>query len=186
MKTTQIIIAASVILLLLGYFGCSISYQNQEVDLRTRIEAQQESNAVVYDKVWKVLQSQAGVADKYQQDFAQLYENIMDARYKDDGSGQLAKFITEANPQFDGKLFSTLMISIESLRGEFANEQKKLIDLCREYNAMIQKFPGSVFLSGKTPMQAKLVTSAKTKKTIETGEENEVDLFPAKQTPSAK
>lgn len=34
-----------------GYVAMSISYSNTEVRLRNRISAQQDANAVVYDKV---------------------------------------------------------------------------------------------------------------------------------------
>jgi len=46
-----------------------VSYGNSEADLRTNVEASQKANQVVYDRVWKTIQQQAGVTDKYQESF---------------------------------------------------------------------------------------------------------------------
>ena len=50
-----------------------IGYKNQEIELRNQAVAQQKSNKVIYDKVWKVIQQKAQIADKYEGAFKEIY-----------------------------------------------------------------------------------------------------------------
>ena len=142
-------------------------------------KAFQKNSEVVFDNTWKKIQQQAKVTSEYKESFRQIYTEIMDARYSDDGAGQetLMKWIQESNPTFDASLYKTLMNTIEGSRNEFTMEQKKLIDIDRELKSMKVKFPNSLLLSGKADLNIKLVTSAKTDEVYSTGQENDIDLF---------
>ena len=168
---------------LLGVIGLAVlgvimyfQYSNQEIGLRNQLQAQQKVNEAVFDQVWKVLSQQAGVADKHKDSFKEIYVDVMNARGTNKG-GEFMKWVTESNPQFDGKLFEKLMVSIEAQRSIFTNEQKKLIDLSRAHNDLLQKAPSSFFLSSRLPVEIKIVTSSKTEETFATGKEDDVELF---------
>ena len=168
-------LALVLVVLVGGYFIMSISYSNTEIRLRNQIAAQQDANAVIYDKVWKVIAQKAQVTEKAKDSFKEMYVPLMEGRYARGGS--FMKWIKEHNPQFDFSLFKDLMNSIEALRAEFANVQIRLRDLKREHDNLIGTFPGSWFLSDRKPIKVQLVTSGQTQKTFETGEENEINVF---------
>lgn len=181
MRYKGLIISGVVGITLLSLVGCpAISYNNREVDLRTQVEASQLANQAVYDRVWKTIAQQAGVADKYQESFRGIYKDIMNAR-NPEGQGTLLKFITESNPNFDASLFSTLMTSIESNRRDFEREQKTLIDINREHSKLLRTFPSNLYMMmlGRKEIVIQLVTSSRTDDAFKTGQDNNVDLFPS-------
>jgi hypothetical protein len=148
-------------------------------------KAFQQNSEVVFDNTWKKIAQQANVTTEYKEGFREIYVELMDARYKNDaGAGQqtLMKWVTEANPEFDASLYKTLMNTIEGSRNEFTMEQKKLIDIDRELKSMKVTFPNSLVLKNKADLEIKLVTSAKTEDAFQTGQDNEVELFPKKTT----
>ncbi len=155
-----------------------MNYGNKEVRLRKGIEASQLSNQVVFDRVWKTIQQQAGVTDKYQDSFRSIYKDIMDAR-NPEGQGKLFKMVSEANPNFDSSLFSTLMTSIESNRKDFEREQKFLIDRKREHDVLLETMPSSIYLSilGRKQINIQLVTSTRTDDSFKSGKDDNVELF---------
>lgn len=155
-----------------------ISYGNNEADLRTSVEASQKANQVVYDRVWKTIQQQAGVTDKYQESFRGIYKDIMDAR-NPDGQAKLVKFVKEANPNFDSSLFKQLMTSIEANRRDFEREQKTLIDIHAEHTRLFRRFPSSMYLGflGRKELAIQLVTSTRTDNAFQTGKDDDTDLF---------
>jgi len=174
-----LIIAGVLVLTSVFLVGCpAITYNNREVDLRATVEASQKANQVVYDRVWKTIQQQAGVTDKYQQSFRDIYKDVMDAR-NPDGQAKLVKFVTEANPNFDSSLFTTLMTSIESNRRDFEREQKSLIDKSREHNTLLRKFPGNIYLGilGRKEIPIQLVTSSRTDNAFVNGKDDDTELF---------
>lgn len=174
----KIAVVALIVVVSLGIIGgcVGIGINNKEIRLRNTANAQQENLKVVYDKTWKVIQQQAQVSDKYAEDFKKIYIPLMEKRYGSGGGG-LMKWIQERNPEFTPALYTKLMNSIEGLRGEFANEQKKLLDIKRQHDDMRLTFPSSLICGGRPELDIQLVTSARTSKAFETGEENEVDLF---------
>jgi len=95
--------------------------------------------------------------------------------------GQLMKFITEANPNFDIRLFEKVSNSIEGQRTAFMRDQQKLIDLKREHDNVLTTMPGSFFVGSRPPVEIKIVTSTKTEKTFETRKEDDVDVFNTKK-----
>lgn len=179
MGKTLLAIGACVLVPLLIVVMMYVSYNNQEVRLRNQIGAQQKKNEATFDQTWKIIQQQAGVSSEYKDSFREIYTDIMNARYSK-GDGTLMKFIKEHNPEFDSSLFKKVMTSIEAQRVNFTREQSLLLDLQREHNNLLQTLPSSIFVGGRAPIEVKIVTSGKTNKSFETGEDNDVDLFPKK------
>lgn len=169
------------VLILIGvsmYFGT----QNTEIDLRTTTLAQNKKCEAYFDKMWKILKQKAGVTDQYKQAFQDIYPKLIEGRYSK-GDGSLMKWVTESNPEFKTSMYEDLMKSIEIERTGFFNEQSTLIDMQREHEAYIKKAPNRWFLGADIkPIEIKVITSADTKETYRTGEENNVDLFDKKET----
>ena len=150
------------------------SYSNKEIIIRNQATAVQKESEIIFDRVWKVIQQQANVSDKYKDGFKEIYVEMMDARYE--SGGNFMKWIQEANPTFDASLYKQLMNTISSERASFANVQTKLVSVKQEHDNLRLLFPASIFLSGRPPLDIKIVTSAKTDKAFESGEENDIEL----------
>jgi hypothetical protein len=176
-KNKAVIITGGIVLLLsIIYMGMSISYNNHANQLEVSADKKVKANKVDYDAVWKILSQQAGVVDKYQESFKEIYIGLMEERYSD-GQGQLMSWVQEHSPNFDSSLFTKLMNTIESQRTDFATRQKELIAIEEEYNKMLVTFPGSWFVGDREPMDNVVVTSTQTEKVFETGKEDDIDLF---------
>lgn len=158
------------------YMSCS----NAEIRQRNAVTAQGKANETSFDACWKIIQGQAQVSDKYEGAFKEIYPALMEGRHYEKG-GALAKFITEANPTFDTKLFEKLANSIEVQRMAFMRDQQKLIDLKREHDNLLATAPSSWFVGGRPPVEIRIVTSSKTDATFSSGKDDEVDIFPAKK-----
>lgn len=178
-NTIKTLIVGGLIFGFLGFtiFSMWMSANNREISLRTQIEAQEKVCQTFYDKLWKILQQKAQVADQYKTAFKEIYPALIEGRYGNEQGGTLMKWIQESNPSFDVSLYKDLMASIESERTGFFMEQKKMIDLDREHRVLRQTFPNSLFIGTRPDVKFIIVTSGKTQETYRTGQENDVDLF---------
>lgn len=183
MKNSALIaISVATVFVLWGattYFSLS----NQEIDLRTQIEAQQKDNQNIYDKTWKIISQQANVADQYKSGFNEVYSTIMSDRYQNSGNkdGSLMKFIQEHNPDFSPSLYQKVSDSIEVQREEFANTQTKILDLNRQHDALIQKGLGPIFLANRKHINVDIVTSTRTNNAFSTHVDDDISVFPTKR-----
>lgn len=174
----NILISAGVVLVLIAvYVLMSISYSNKEVELREQVNTQQEVIKLNYDKMFKVIAQVAQVPEQAKKTFSEIYPALIEGRYSNARGGSLMSWVQEHNPEFDWSLYKKVQTAIESNRQEFFIEQKKLEDFQRQHAVLLQKFPGSFFLAGIDPIEIQTVTSAKTKQTFETGEENDINVF---------
>jgi hypothetical protein len=171
------LIGVGMFALVLGSSVVSIS--NTEIELRNSIGATQKSNEAVYDRVWKTISQSAGVTNAYKNGFREVFNDVMKNRYQDGGQGRLMKWVQEANVNFDSSMYSRLMTVIESNRLDFEREQKRLLDLSREHNNTLQRFPNNIVLSilGRQPIAVQIVTSDKTNEAFSSGVDNDVELF---------
>jgi hypothetical protein len=171
------LIALVVIGLSMFFYGVSIN--NKDVDLRNLAVAQSETCEAYFDKMWKVLKQQAGVSEKYAEDFKEIYPKLIEGRYSN-GGGQMMQWVQERNPDFDTSLYNKLMNSIEAQREGFFNEQKKLISIRNQHDNLRLKFPSGWVLGmvGSTDqLEITIIKSLKTEKVYESGQENDVELF---------
>jgi len=154
----------------------AIGLSNTEIRTRNRGKAQQESCAAYFDKMWKVLQQDAQVADQYKEAFKEIYVPLIEGRYSQ-GDGSLMKWITEHNPQFDTKMYDKLMTAIEGQREGFFVEQQKLIDIDRQHKDLRMTFPNKLVVGKRSDLGIVIIKSLKTEDAYKTGQENDVDLF---------
>mgnify|MGYP003288421112 CR=1 FL=1 len=157
--------------------GMYFSYNNKEIALRAKAKAQVGKIEGVHDKMWKVIQQKAQVTTEYKDAFAEIYPEIMSGRYSGENDGSLMKWVTEQNPNFDTSLYKDLSQSIELLRTEFQKSQERMLDLIREHTTLCNTFPGRWFISNKTPIEYTVVSLTKSKVVMETGLDDDVDIF---------
>ena len=175
----KIILISLAVILLIGVgicTGCYFSYNNKEITLRTQAEAQRGKVEGVHDKMWKVLQQKAQVSNEYKDAFKEIYPDLIAGRYSQ-GDGSLMKWIQEANPEFDTSLYKQLMQTIEVQRLQFQKSQERMLDLIREHETLCETYPGTWFVKNKTPIEYIIISSTKSKLTMETGVDDDVDLF---------
>jgi hypothetical protein len=174
MKLFAILGGAGLLTLLITSVVLYISYTNDYTRLNNQYEAQVSVDQAVYDEVWKTIKQQAGVSEKYSEDFRKNYKEIMASR---NYGGELMKWVQESNPNFTPDLYSKLMNTIESQRAKFTTNQKKLISIHKEMKDLTQLFPGSIFLGSKQVPELALVTSTQTEQVFGTHKEDSVELF---------
>jgi hypothetical protein len=178
-KGIIIVVAILAIVGIGGYLVMSWSYTNQHIELKNGVTAQQTVCAAHFDKMWKVLQQMAQVPDAAKDAFKEMYQPLIEGRYKD--SNLLMKWIQEQNPDFDFKLFENVQRAIESERASFFDDQKILIDKQMADKNLVQKVPGRWFIDPADTAAITIITSAKTEDAYRTGQENDIGLFPKKQ-----
>lgn len=96
-------------------------------------------------------------------------------RYKDKDPVMI--WITEQNPSLPQETYLKIMNSIEALRAEFQQRQTKLISIQQEHTNLLTLFPGSLFLTGRKPLEIKIVTSSKTEAAFSTGVEDDINIY---------
>lgn len=169
-----------IVIIVIGLAGIIASFwipaANAEVNIRSKVIAQQEVCKASADNMWKILKEQASVTDEYKDAFMKIYPELIDGRYAND-KGLLMKWVQESNPDFKIELYENLMNSIAAERTKFNMNQNLLIDINREHWKIRHTFPGSIFIGRRPDIKITIITSSKTKAMYETGEENDVELF---------
>ena len=176
----KIILIALLVILGCGaatFAGMYFSYNNKEIALRAKAEAQVGKIEGVHDKMWKVIQQKAQVTTEYKDAFAEIYPEIISGRYSGEGDGSLMKWVTESNPNFDTSLYADLMQSIEILRSEFQRNQETMLDLIREHKTLCTTYPGRWFISNTMEIEYTVISSTKSKVVMNTGIDDDVKLF---------
>ena len=170
------IILICVIVVLIVLVGMYFTYNNKEVSLRKEINAQRGKIESVHDKMWKVIQQKAEVSEKYRETFEKIYPELISGRYAKDGNNAM-KWIQEANPDFDTSLYKDLQQAIEIQREYFNNAQTRMLDVIKERETLLEQYPAKWFISNKEKIEYEVISSTKTKSTITTGIDDEVNVF---------
>ena len=190
MKKSYVIVSSLVIVAVLAiiYFSVKINIQNNGVELKNLVVAQQKVCKANFDNMFKVISQVAEVSEqnmnKSKEAFKEIYPELIKGRYDGEKGSSLMKWVTESNPQFDlketSKLYSKLAEVIEEKRNEFFVEQEKLIDYQNNHKNLIMKFPGKLFLDLKDTVGITIITSAKTDAVYKSGKEDDIKLFDKK------
>jgi len=168
-------IFAVVVLLIMG-----ISFHNKEVTLRNTITAKQTDNKNQMDAMWKTIQQSGQVAEKDRESLSAIFKDYAAARTGAD-SKAVFNWIKEAVPnvQVNSDVFKNLMNVIVSQRDGFKFRQTELLDLGREHDNLIMKFPGNIFsaILGRKHIDLVIVTSTRTENAFKTGKDDDVNVF---------
>ena len=178
MKKCSFAIILAVMLVFITGVSCMsmyFSYNNQEVALRKQAEAQRGKVEGTFDAMWKIISQQAQVSNQYKEAFKEIYPDLISGRYKDNNT--LMKWVQESNPNFDTRLYNTLMQTIEVQREQFKKSQEHMLDLIREHETLCETYPSKWFITNTTPIEYTIISSTKTKYTMETGVDDDVELF---------
>ena len=175
-KIVWLIVTLFIITSLTVCYSMYFSYNNQEISLRKQAEAQRGKVEGMFDTMWKTISQQAQVSNEYKDAFKEIYPDLIAGRYSQ-GDGSLMKWIQEANPEFDTSLYKTLMQTIEVQRLQFQKSQERMLDIIREHDTLCETYPGTWFVKNKAPIDYTVISSTKTKLTMETGVDDDVDLF---------
>ena len=178
-KGTMIALAAVgclILMLLMG--GCMyVQAHNSEVGLRNAIGAKQTDNTSEFDNMWKKIKQTAQVTDAAKNALQDIFVQHAEARTT--GGGGLMKWVQESVPnvQPDSMPFKNLMNIITASRDRWTARQKELLDLKREHDNIIDKFPSTIFVGSRGKIKVTIVTSSKTKASFESGQDDDVDVF---------
>lgn len=167
----------AIVVVVTGYIVMSLHYQTKEVELRNEIEAQQVAVGLSYDATWKIIAQKAQVSDDYKHTFAEIYPALMEGRYGDERGGALMSWISEHNPEFDTTLYKSLQDSIEAERKNFEREQKRLVDLKAQHDNLRESPISGHFVGDADEIEIQTVTSSKTEEVMESGREDNIDVF---------
>jgi hypothetical protein len=174
-----IVVIAIIVLIALAVitsFGSYFSYNNQEVALREQAEAQRGKVEGVHDAMWKIISQKAQVSQEYRAGFDSIYTHIISGRYSQ-GDGALMKWITEANPNFDTSLYKDVMDAIEVQRTQFMKAQERMLDIKRQHSTLCKTYPGRWFISNTSEIEYTVISSSKSKETMQTGIDDDTKLY---------
>jgi len=175
---TGLIIGGVIVLGIVMIGSMFISCNNKDVMLRTTMAAQQLDNTSVFDNMGKKISQVAQVSVKQMEMLKEIFQAHAQAR-STGGDNQVMTWIKESIPNIDTATFNNLQNIIVSSRDSWTMSQRKLIDLKREHDQLLQLFPSNIILAmlGKKPFEIKIITSTKTEKAFETGKDDDVKLF---------
>lgn len=169
-----------IILIVVGFIvGClvvwGINISNNERTLRNQIANQHEVTEAYYTKLWEVIQTKAGVADEYAEQFKEIQLGVMEGRYST--GGDMMKWIQEAGVELSPELYKDLMNSIEGERNGFFIEQTKLRDMKKQHDDMLVVFPKKVVLRDRESIEVIILKNVATQEAYQTGTDTSPKLF---------
>jgi len=187
------------LLLLLVTFVSMTGWYDTAVKLENTTIAQWKDNQNTYDAFWKTVKEVAQVPDKYKDDFKQLLVADTTAKFGPDGSKATFQWFQDRQINFDAGLYRKVQDVIESGHQDFKRSQTELLDKQRKVADMTQSYWGGIMakhysfpreLKGDTAppkdldgdgkltvLDYPIVTSARTQKAFQTGQDDEVQVF---------
>ena len=168
------------ILLVVVLLTMGVSFHNNEVTLRNTVTAKQTDNKNQMDAMWKNISQTAQVAEKDRTSLMEIFQQYAQGR-ESNNKGMLMKWVTESCPQVavNSATFDKLMNIIVSQRDGFKFRQTELLDLKREHDNLLDRFPGVIFatLLGRHKIDVVIVTSTRTENAFKTGKDDDTQLF---------
>ena len=183
--TTKIKILIALGILVGGFFLTTlvltfsgIGVYNTEASLRTQYNSKVLANEAIFDNTWKKISQSAQVTDAQKNALKEIFTSYASARTGNGDGGQLMKWVQESVPNVDVSVYKNLQNIITGARDEWTANQVALVDIAREYNQNLATFPSNVFLKifGFQPIDAKIITSARTGQAFATGQDNDISL----------
>ena len=175
----KVLIGLTILLITAGIFlgGSFISYYNQDAELRTAITAKLQDNQNEFDLMTKKIKQTAKVSDKQMTNLKDILLGYAEARTPE-AKNQMMTWVQESVPNVDTYTYNNLKNIIAGSRDRFAMRQKELIDMKREHDLLLTKFPSGLFLQimGKKKIDITVVTSSNTEKAFKTGKDDDIGL----------
>lgn len=190
---------AVALLIIVGIFMSMTGWYDTAIKTENTTKAQWMSNQNTYDAFWKTVKEVAQVPDKYKDDFKQLLVAETTAKFGPEGSKATMQWFQERQINFDSGMYRKVQDVIESGRQDFKRSQDELLDKQRKVADITQSYWGGVMAKhydfprelqglaapprdqdgdGKlTVLDYPIVTSARTQKAFQTGQDDEVQVF---------
>lgn len=165
--------------------GMFISAQKRDVDLRTRASALQQDNKNEFDNMWKKISQVSQVSIQQKNALKEIFSGYAQARSDKNPNGEqqqnqaLMRWVQESVPKVDTSIYNNVVNTITSSRDRFTFRQTSLIDLKREHDKFRQQFPNQYVLAilGRSDeIKITIITSDRSEKAFESGQDNDVDL----------
>ena len=156
--------------------GMVVGTLNSEARLRSKGDAYEKTREAVLDTVRKVILQKTQLPAAAKADLLELLPEVIAGRQ----GGSSIKFVQEQYPQFTLELYQDISRSIEAERHNFLNAQENLFDVAREYNSLIRSPISGTILAmfGRNKeMDIKVISSTETKGIVESGVEDDYNLF---------
>lgn len=194
-----LIAGAAFAVIVITIFMSMVGWYDSATKLENSTSAQWRNNQNTYDAFWKTVKETAQVPDKYKEDFKQLLVSETAAKYGPEGSKATMQWFQDRQINFDASMYRKVQDIIESGRADFKRSQTELLDKQRKVQDMTQSYWGGVMAKhydfpremkgdfappkdsdsdGKlTVLDYPIVTSARTQKAFQTGQDEEVNVF---------
>jgi hypothetical protein len=152
------------------------SHRNTAVELEERIAMQYKANQNSYDNMWKKFVELTQVTELQAQQMKDVYTDLIAGRYQD--SNLLFKMVQENNPTLDTGTYTQLQRQIEAGRNTFKNDQDKLLDIIREYNAKVRRWFIMSAITGRTRIDENnyIITSERTEDAFNSKKDDVINL----------
>lgn len=178
-KNIIIIAFLSVTLIYLG--SAFISTNNTDKSLRNTFTAKISERTSFYDKMWKIISQKTQIAIKNDSSFQRIV-NLQVSGQKN-GENVMWAWVQQSNPTATfnevSSLYKELGQAIEAERNGFFEQEKILQSIKLQHDNLCDMFPGSLIMSilGRDKLNYKPITSDITENVINTGKDNNTDLF---------
>jgi hypothetical protein len=159
------------------YVGVSaMSFHNAEVALRMQIAATQKNNEQVLNSVYNNIGMQIDTVNLSKDYLQDIFVNYARARSEGGGTGSFINAVQEAVPNVDTSIFVNLQNVIDNKIVHWEQNQKRILDLKREHDVFIARFPNVIWASlmNREHIEVIVVTSSAAKRAMESGEDDEM------------
>jgi len=180
MVAAGVVVVLVITVLICGIYGVSV--HNREVGLRNTISAKHTDNESEFDNMVKKIGQSAQVTDKQVESLKEIFNEHAKARGGSQSGGSLALWIKESVPNVDTSTFNNLQNIITGSRDRWTMRQKELVDLKREHDNLLDKFPSSMVcgILGRQKISITIVTSTRAKAAMQTGVDDDTEVFQKK------
>lgn len=115
-----------------------ITANNYGVTAEERIEADYTDMQNVLTQYRLQISEMVQVPDMYKDDFKEVIESALKARYGEGGSKATFQWLKEHNIDYDAALYTKIQTAISAGRNKFENSQRMLIDTKRGYKTSLR------------------------------------------------
>jgi hypothetical protein len=165
---------AGVLLLAILFVFHVLGIKREEINFRVMTKNQQTVVEISHDKMWKVIAQKVGISKQFTpEDQIAMISEVVEGRT----GGTFAKAVTESNPTYDLSLLKDLSQSVEAEHAVVIREEKTLIEYAGRHEKIVTDPYKSLYLGGAQPIVPKVISSTRSKEAIESGVDDNVDLF---------
>lgn len=179
MKTVLLSIVGAVAILTVSLFGWVVTTYNTASTMKVTYEAKVSANQADFDNMKKTISQTAQVSEEQFKKLQEIFVGYAEAR-TEEASGALMRWVQESVPNVDTSTMNNLQNIIVAQRNGWTSRQKELVDISREFNSMLVRFPSNVLLANVFSMSRidpLVITSTGTKESFTTGVDNDTQLF---------